>query len=336
MKQFSIWVVRFCFTFSLLSGCNAQSPTTESKTLALVNSIALPNVSGRIDHLAFDPKTERIFVAALGNNTVEVIDLKNGKSIHSIKGFGEPQGIAFVAMNNTTFIANGQTGACDVLNAETYQKIASIPLPGDADNVRYDSTNKKIYVGYGDGGIAVIDAVGFKQVGDVKLEGHPESFQLDISHQKIFVNVPDKQQIEVIDLTQNIVTARWKLTEAKSNFPMSLDLEHHRLFIGCRRPAKLLILDSDTGKLISTVNTDSDVDDVFYDPQNKRIYMSCGGGYIDVIEQQDSGSYVVTEKLTSHSGARTSLLLPGLHRLIVASPKSLVNNAFLLVYELKR
>ena len=335
MKQFSIWLVGAGLIFYLLPGCAAQSSTAESKTLNLVASIALPNVNGRIDHLAFDPKTERIFVAALGNNTVEVIDLKIGKPVHSIKGFAEPQGVAFVGTNNTLFIANGQTGACDVLNAGSYQKITSIPLPGDADNVRYDSIHKKIYVGYGEGGIAVIDAVNFKKVGDIQLEGHPESFQLDIQHQKIFVNVPDKQQIEVIDLAKNAVINRWKLTEARTNFPMSLDLKHHRLFIGCRRPAKLLILDSDTGKLISTVDTDSDVDDIFYDQGNKRIYISCGGGYIDIIEQQHSRGYTLIEKLASHPGARTSLVIPELHRLVVASPKSLVKSAFLLVYALK-
>lgn len=336
MKQFSIWLAGICFTLCLFQGCNAQSPTAESKALVLINSIALPDVSGRIDHMAYDPKTERLFVAALGNNTVEVIDLKNGKSIYSIKGFNEPQGIAFVAFNNTLFIANGQTGACDVLDAATYQKINSISLPGDADNIRFDSTYKKIYVGYGNGGIAVIDGVNFKRVGDIQLEGHPESFQLDVANQRIFVNVPDKQQIEVIDLAKNTVIARWKLTTAKSNFPMSVDLAHHRLFIGCRRPATLLILDSETGRVISTVDTDSDVDDVFYNPGDKRIYLSCGGGDIDIIVQSDSGSYTLIEKLTSHSGARTSLLIPELNRLVVASPKSLVNKAFLLVYGLRK
>lgn len=335
MKQFSIWFVSACFTFCLLSGCEAQSPTTESKTLSLINSIALPNVSGRIDHLAFDPKTERIFVAALGNNTVEVIDLKNGKLIHSIKGFGEPQGVAFVAMNNTLFVANGQTGACDVLNAETYQKITSIPLLGDADNVRYDSTNKKIYVGYGDGGIAVIDAVNFKQIGDVKLEGHPESFQLDIPNQKIFVNVPDKQQIEVIDLAKNIVTNRWKLAEAKANFPMALDAVHHRLFIGCRRPARMLVLDSQSGKLITTVDIDGDIDDVFYDVRSSDIYVSCGAGYIDLIHQENPDTYTIKDKITSRSGARTSLYISGPSWLVIAAPKNFSNNAALYIYQIK-
>ena len=169
---------------------------------------------------------------------------------------------------------------CDVFDVATFKKINSIKLASDADNVRYDSIANKIYVGYGNGGIAIIDATSFKQTGDIKLTGHPESFQIDKSANKIYVNVPDEKQIEVIDLEKNIVIERWKLTEARSNFPMSLDENNHRLFIGCRHPAKVLVLDAQTGKTISTFDIDNDVDDVFYDKKNNQIYLSCGGGYI--------------------------------------------------------
>ena len=330
MKLIKMFFIPISFFAFCLQGCNAQ-PSTQSQSLTLIASITLPDVNGRIDHLAFDPYSQRIFVAALGNNSLEVIDLKNNKSIHSIQNLHEPQGVVYIHESNTIFVANGNNGVCDVFNATNFQKITTIQLPGDADNVRYDSINKKIYVGYGDGGIAIIDANTFRQVGDITLQGHPESFQLSITAKKIFVNVPDKQQVEIIDLDKQIVIARWKLTAAKSNFPMSLDTTNHRLFVGCRHPAKMLVLDTNTGNLIAEVGTDSDVDDIFYSQKDGNIYLSCGGGYIDIFRQQAPATYKLIEKISSHSGARTSLLIPQLNRLIVASPKSFSYNATILV-----
>ena len=263
MNQLKVCFALITLAVFCLAGCDAQ-PSKQGQALPLTATIALPGVSGRIDHLAFDSSTQRLFIAALGNNSVEVIDLKTNKVTHSITGLSEPQGIAFITGKNMLFIANGGNGACDVFNANTYQKITSVQLAGDADNVRYDAKNNKVYVGYGEGGIAIIDAVTFKQVADIKLQGHPESFQLDIPAKKIYVNVPDKQQVEVIDLDKQTVIDRWKLTEAKANFPMALDAANQQLMIGCRHPAKLLVLDTNTGKLITTMDMDSDVDDIFY------------------------------------------------------------------------
>lgn len=332
MKQAKILAIITCLS-TFVYGCNAQPPK-QNKALPLITTIDLPGVSGRIDHFAYDRISQRVFVAALGNNSVEIVDLKNNKVIHSIQNLNEPQGIVFIPENNTILVANGNNGVCDIFNAGSFQKITSIQLPGDADNVRYDPIAKNIHVGYGSGGIAIIDAATFKQTGDIKLEGHPESFQLDFDNKKIYVNVPGKQQIEIIDLEKKQVVNRWEITEAKSNFPMSLDAAHHRLFIGCRRPAKLLVLDTNTGKLITALDTDSDADDVFYEAKSGNIYLSCGGGYIDIIKQLTADTYQLTEKISSQSGARTSLLIPQLNRLIVASPKSLTKDATLLIYEI--
>src|ERR1035437_3856109 len=186
--------------------------------LKLIGTIPLPGVNGRIDHMAYNSKQQIIYVAALGNNTLEVVDLKNKKVIHSIKGLSEPQGIRFIPESNVIFVANGENGVCNVFNADTYQQITSIKLDGDADNVRYDPVAKRIYVGYGSGGIAIIDAVTFKQLADIKLSGHPESFQLD--NKKIFVNVPDAHLLEIIDVDKKSIEAKWKVEEATSNFPM--------------------------------------------------------------------------------------------------------------------
>jgi YVTN family beta-propeller protein len=310
--------------------------TTSRKALSLNGSIPLAGVSGRIDHMAFDNKRQFIYVAALGNNSVEVVDMKTIKVVHSIKGLGEPQGIRYIPESNAIFIANGNTGECDVFDADSYKKIASIKLEGDADNVRNDPGNSKVYVGYGEGGIAIIDAKTFKQLADIKLPGHPESFQLDTAVGKLFVNVPDSKILATIDLTKNTVTNKWKIEIAAANFPMALDSKNHRLFIGCRNPAKLLVLDSDTGRTIDVINIDADTDDIFYDSLSKQIFVSCGSGYIDVIKQIDPGKYSAISRIESLSGARTSLFVPELNQLLIASPARAGREAKLMIYEVKQ
>lgn len=334
MNQFKAFYAVLTLAVFCLEGCTAQ-PSKQSQALTLTSTIPLPGVSGRIDHLTFDSSTQRLFIAALGNNTVEVVDLKTNKPIHSIKGLSEPQGLAFIPEQNVLFVANGGNGAVDVFNAATYQKLSSIQLPGDADNVRYDALNKKAYVGYGEGGIAFIDGASFKQVADIKLQGHPESFQLDIVAKKIYVNVPDKQQVEVIDMEKQMVISRWKITEAKANFPMALDAASHRLFIGCRHPSKLLVLDTQTGAQIAAVDIDSDTDDIFYNHKDSSIYISCGGGYLNIIKQQSANQYTQTEKISTRSGARTSLFIPEINRLVIASPKAFGRSAELLEHAVK-
>ena len=328
-KIFLLALIIFYF-----SGCNAQT-TSQNKSLNLIASIPLPNVNGRIDHLTFDRKNKIVFVAALGNNSVEVVDLKSRKVIHTIKNLSEPQGIVFIPENNSLFVANGASGECDIFNAKTFEKTITINLGDDADNVRYDAADKKIYVGYASGGIAILDAATFKIISQIKLSGHPESFQIDKSAKKIYVNVPDEKQIEIIDLQKNAVVDKWTVKEEKSNFPMALDETNHRLFIGCRHPSKLLVIDTQTGKTISSLNIDSDTDDIFYDNTTKQIYLSCGGGYIDIFRQDDANNYKTNGKVETKSGARTSLFIPELNQLIVASPSTLTRNAELLIYEKK-
>lgn len=330
LKAISILVI----TLSVIN-CFAQNSVLNNG-LKLVATIQLPKVSGRIDHLAFDTRNQTIFVAALGNNTVEVIDLKDKKVIQTIKGLHEPQGIKYIPENNTVFVANGENGECDIYNADTYQLVTSIKMPGgDADNVRYDVTTGKIFVGYGDGGIAVIDAKTFKQIADVKLPGHPESFQLGADSKKIFVNVPDAQILATIDLEKYTVTNKWKIEIAKANFPMALDETNLRLFVGCRNPAKLLVMNSESGNIITQIDIDSDTDDVFYDNASKLIYVSCGGGYVDVIKQNGPDKYEVTSRIETRSGARTSLFVPELNQILVAAPARFGNEAQLMIYEKK-
>jgi DNA-binding beta-propeller fold protein YncE len=308
---------------------------SQNYSLKFDSSIPLTNVLGRIDHMAYNHSKQYVYIAALGNNTVEVVDLKNKEAVHSIKGLKEPQGVVYIPENNSIFITNGNTGECDFFDADLYIKIKSINLSGDADNVRYDSADKKIYVGYGEGGMAVIDAVTMNLLKEIKLSGHPESFQIDKTVKKIYVNIPFQSQVEIIDIEKTIVTDSWKLIQVSTNFPMSLDETNHRLFIGCRDPAKLVVIDTENDKTIATQNIDNDVDDLYYDASTKQIILSCGSGFVEVFSQINPDSYTLKEKVPTHRGARTSLLIPELNKLIVASPSGFSAHASLLIYDIK-
>lgn len=319
----------FILVFAISSSSILQEKNSQPE---LINTIDLPDVKGRIDHLAYNPQQKIIYLAALGNNTIEVVDAQNNKVIHSIKGLNEPQGLRYIPDTHAIFVANGG-GECIAYNSNNYQQISSINTGRDADNVRFSPESGKIYVGYGAGGIAVIDSKTFEQVADIKLPEHPESFQIDAKDKKLYVNVPDAHLIEVVDLDKNRISEKWKL-EASSNFPMALDLEGNRLFIGCRNPAKLLVIDTETGKTIASLNIDSDTDDVFYDSSRKKIYVSCGGGYLDVIREINRNQYEVTSRVKTQQGARTSLFIPELNQIVIAAPARSGSQARLMVYRI--
>lgn len=288
--------------------------------LKFVRAIELPGVEGRIDHLAYDASTQRLYVAALGNNTVEVIDAKGGSHLKSLPGFHEPQGIAAVPDAKAVAIANGQGEGLQLIDANDYRPGAMIRLGDDSDNVRYDAAAKRVYVGFGNGALAAISPTDSKVLGEAKLAGHPESFQLERSGSRVFVNVPTAGQIAVIDRGPMRVIASWPVTTAKSNFPMALDETNHRLFIGCRRPAKALVYDTVTGREVSSFDIVGDTDDLFYDAARKRLYVSGGEGYLDVIEDHGGGRFVRVAHMATAAGARTSLFVPDQNRLFLAVP----------------
>jgi DNA-binding beta-propeller fold protein YncE len=325
----NILFILFAFFISI-SSCKSQAIFGE-KYLQLEKTIVLPNVSGRIDHMDVNLKEKIVYVAALGNNSLEVVGLANGKMIHSIHGLQEPQGVGYVPQTNEIFVANGGSGDCYFYNASTFAKTATIHLSSDADDVRYDSASHTIYVGYGEGGIAVIDALTHAQKGAVELPGHPEGFQIDKKANIILVNIPDRNMIGIIDLPQLKLINSWKRNEPSANFPMALDLENNRAFIGYRHPAKLLVLDIATGKEISSSDIAGDIDDLYYDAGQKRIYVSGGGGYINIF-QDDSKGFKKISNIPTRSGARTSLLIPRLHLYVLAERASSGKEAALLVY----
>jgi DNA-binding beta-propeller fold protein YncE len=288
--------------------------------LKLKQTFPLSGVEGRIDHFAFDSAGERLFVCALGNNTVEVLDLRKGERIHSITGLGAPQGVAYIPELNRIFIANDKAGICKMYDGKSFQQISELNLNDDADNVRYDSSTKQIYVGFGDGGIGIINATNGKQVGSIKLSAHPEAFELEKHGNRIFVNVPNARHVAVIDREKGEVIATWKTDLTFGNFPMALDETNHRLFLGCRLPSKLLVLDTDSGDIVAKVDISRDPDEVFFDNKRHRIYAVCGAGKIDIIDQVGANSYKTSAKVDTAEGARTGFFVADRDRLFIAVP----------------
>src|SRR5229473_878991 len=271
----------------------AESPGQSSNLLTQVQTIPLDGVAGRIDHFGVDAKGRRLFVSALGNDTVEVVDLAAGKVTQHIRNLRAPQGVGFAPESNRLAVANDQDGSCRLYDGTSLQQTVTIELKDDADNVRYDAVSRRFWVGYGDGGLAAIDLQSGKQVADVKLDAHPESFQLETKGKRIFVNVPNAGYVAVVDRETGTVIEKFPLKEAVGNFPMALDEANHRLFIGGRNPAKLLILDTETGKTVAALDIVGDTDDLFYDAAAKRIYVSGGEGRVTVISQTSADIYNV-------------------------------------------
>ncbi|MGE5215113.1 MAG: YncE family protein [Nitrospirota bacterium] len=306
---------------ALLCCCAAAASNFESAPLTLKQTIPLAGIKGRVDHFAFDPAGERLFVCALGNNTVEVLDLRKGQRVYSITGLGAPQGVGYAPDMNRLFVAQDKGGICNIYDGKSFQMIGQLDLKDDADNVRYDQDTKQIYIGFGSGGIAVVNAMDGKQIRSIKLTAHPEAFELEKSGKRMFVNVPDSRHVAVIDRDKNAVITNWNTDLAFGNFPMALDETNHRLFVACRIPSKLVVLNTDSGKVVAKLDIDGDADDVFYDSKRHRVYVICGAGKIDVIAQADSNTYTTSTKIETATGARTGLFVAERDILFVAVPR---------------
>jgi DNA-binding beta-propeller fold protein YncE len=299
--------------------------------LKLEKTIPLPGVEGRIDHLSVDLQNHRLFVAALANNTVEVLDINGAKRLHTISGLHEPQGVRYVSGADRLLVANAKDGTCRIYDASSFRLLQTIEYGDDADNIRFDAPAKQVYVGYGSGALGVLDLSG-KKLSDIKLDAHPESFQLEKKGTRIFVNLPDSRKIAVVDRKKQAVVRQWETGGALANFPMALDEANHRLFTVCRRPSVLVVLNTDSGAVVAKIPTVGDSDDVFYDPTRKRIYASGGEGAIAVLQQQDPDRYTEIARIPTVKGARTSLFVPELGRLFLAVRKQGSEDAAIRVY----
>lgn len=314
----------------------------ELEGLSLQTRIPLPGVKGRIDHFSVDVKGQRLFVAAVENHTLEIIDLKSKQRVRTITDLAEPQGAFYDPSTNHLFVACGVDGVTKMFDGTTFQVLATVKFPDDADNIRYDPRSKGVIVGYagakqlrkreeGTGGLGFIDSNG-KKTGDIVIDAHPESFQLERSGSRIFVNVPDKKEIEVIDATKRLVLARWPVS-AEDNFPMALDEAHHRLFIGVWKPPQLLVFDTQAGKQVAAGEIAGKTDDLFYDSVRRRVYVLTSERNIEVFEQRDADHYDRIARYPTPPRSQTGLFVQEWGKLFVAVPPQNDKSAEIRVYQ---
>jgi YVTN family beta-propeller protein len=308
-----------------------QAASDSREMLKLETTIPMADVQGRIDHLAIDVAGQRLFVAALGNNSLEVIDLKEKKRVHTIPGLAEPQGIAYIPSLNRVFVANAKDGSVRSFDAASWKLLKSTPFYADADNLRIDPATGHVWVGYGSGALGELDSDGAK-LGNIKLDAHPESFQLEKNGTRAFVNLPKSLKVAVVDRKTHSIVASWHTGGPLSNYPMALDEANHRLFVVTRLPARLIVFDTDSGKRITSVHAIGDCDDVFYDARRHRIYAIGGEGGISIFEQHDPDNYNEVARSKTVPGARTGFFSPDLDRLYVAVRKHGVQSAEIRVY----
>jgi len=317
-------------TLLLFSAMLAEAQTPPP--LKLEKTIELPEVKGRIDHMSLDEKGQRLFVSALGNNTVEVVDLRAGKRTNTIAGLQEPQGALYVPSSDRLYIASSKDGSVKVFDGTSLQLLKTIEYGDDADNLRYDSSRQRVYVGYGSGALAELDTEGHK-VAEIKLDSHPESFQLEKNSSRVYVNVPKSRKIAVVDREAHSVVTTWATGFSFANYAMALDEADHRLFVVTRLPARLLVLDTGSGKIVQKLSAVGDCDDLFFDQARKRIYATGGEGAISVFEQQDADHYREVNRVPTVKGARTSFFSPELGRLYVAVRREGSTPAMIQVFE---
>ena len=310
--------------------------------LRLVQTIPLPNVKGRLDHMDVDVKGQRLFVAGLENGTFEVVDLQAGKWVRSIPGFKKAQGALFVPELNKLFLASGDDGMLRVFRGDTLELLDSIHLESGPNRVVYEPKSKLVYVGYGGkdagkgyGEVGIIDAQNDKLVGDVKVVAHPSELLLDKAGKTLFVFVSIANKLQVIDTNKREVLSTWAVTSQHPG-DAAFDESTSRLFIGTHTPAEMIAMDSKSGKEVAHLPTAEGMDGVYFDAARKRVYVSGGRdlpvGFVYVYQQKNADRCETIGKIPTREGSGTSFWSPELNRYYVASPMTSKEQAAILVY----
>jgi DNA-binding beta-propeller fold protein YncE len=299
--------------------------------------MSLSGVQGKFDHLAIDTKGDRLFIAATGNHSVEVIDLRTNKVQQSIAGLGKPHGLAWVEATGSLYVADGTLAELRVYTGTPLALSGKIKLSDDADDMVYDDSNKMLYVGHGGDAanpakIAVIDTEHFSVAGNLAVATHPEALEIDPQSRRVFANIADSNEVAVIATGSREITAHWKLTKAGDNVPLAFDAEHQLLYVACRAPGTLIALDAASGREVASVASASGADDLFYDPELRRIYLISGAGEVDAYQVDATKALLPLGVLHTAPGAKTGLYVPSQRLLYVGVPAGGDHAAEIRVY----
>lgn len=291
----------------------------------LQHSITLTGVSGKFDHFAIDLAGNRLFAAATGNHSVEVIDLATGKVAQSITGLSKPHGLAWIAATQTLYVADGALAELRQYRGSPLALAGTLKLSDDADDMVYSEAGKLLFVGHGGSGsapgrIAVVDTVSFQIKSEIPVATHPEALEIDLEHQRIFANIADSGEVAVIDGTDRSAPGSWKLKGADHNVPLAYDSRDSVLYVACRAPAVLLALDGSSGSELARIPIAAGADDLFYDQARHRVYVITGAGEVDIVQADSRNVLRLLEKVSTAAGAKTALFVPSQSLLYVGVP----------------
>jgi DNA-binding beta-propeller fold protein YncE len=316
--DWSKWA-RWLTALVLVLACAAAAPAEPA--LELVQTIVLKGKMGNLDHLALDAKRGRLLLADKANNTLDVVDLKEGKLIKQVPNQFGIQGVAYADDLDRIFVGLGKDGFCNVFNGGDYKTVKTIKFPDDADNVRYHAPTNVVYVAHAEKQLGVIDAKSFEVKAEIDLPGSAEGFQVETGRPRLYVNIPDTSQVAVIDTGKNEVVNKYAVKMAMNNVPLALDEASHRLYLGCQKEPKVVIMDTETGMEMGSAPIAGDADDLFFDAKRKRLYASCGEGAVVVLRQVDPDHCEALEKIETAKGAKTSLFDADSGRYFLAVPR---------------
>jgi len=334
MKKRSAVLVATLMFFGVQARCQTAAP------IKLVQTFELPaEVKGNFDHFGIDLKGGRLFATPEGYHAVVVFDLKTGKLVHKIDGIGKPHAVLYREDLNRIYVTDGDVGDLKIFDGATYERVSSVKLLEDADSIGYDSTTKFLYVDNGGGDVhqtysmlSVIDTTANQKLADLKIDGETlEAMALEKSTPKMYVNNRARNQVSVVDREKRELVASWPVTLCKNNVAMALDEANHRLFIACRT-AQMAVLDTQTGKEVTSFPITKGVDDITYDAASKRVYAACDGA-VDIYQQSSPDSYKLVANVPTGPMGRTARLVPELKRYFVAVPQHDTTSAKILVFE---
>lgn len=293
----------------------ADTPSVE-----LVRTIPLKGKAGKLDHLALDAKRDRLFLANTTNGTLDVVDLKAGKLLKQVSGQTGIQGVAFAADLDRVFVGLGAGGLCNVFDGADYKLLKTIKFADDADNVRYDPGHHLVFVAHAEKQLGVVDVKDYS-FKDIALPGAAEGFQVAAGQPLLYLVIPAPSQVAVIDVEKREIVASHPLKMAGGGHPLAIDTADKRVFVGCRQAPKVVVMNGESGQEITAVDIPQEIDDLHYDAKRKRLYASCGEGFLAVIRQADPDHYEVVDKVPTVKGAKTSLFDPATGRIYLAVPR---------------
>ena len=341
MAQAPWWVLGIVLLFLVAIPASFLMSAEAAIPLKLETSMALPGFNGDFDHFAVDEKGSRLFLAGEDHKTVEVFDLKANRRIKSITGFGAPHAIFYLPESDRILVTDGDKGFLRILRGKDYSEEARVEGLAGADSARLDAATETLYVITGGKDVPLdhsfVVAINLRtneKAGELRIESnHVEGLALESSSSRMFVNLTDKHAVAVVDRRAMKEIARWPIGTQADNSPMAYDEPHRRLLIVCRKPGTLLVMDSDSGKVIAQLPAAERSDDIAFDAASGRIYVPGGDGRISVFKQNSADQYELLSEVTSEPGAKTCLLVPGLARFYVAvSPGDTKAAAKVLIY----